>query len=115
VVEDLPVRGWCTREVRHEEIASALYGPRANARHVALDPLPMMVGEDTIALASLDRFDFVAGLLTRDEACPRSSDRKCGNASRPQRTSKRRLCALRHPDRSGLDPDALLGPRTEHE
>ena len=104
-------KGWYARESRRGEIASMLYG--ANARRVALDPLPMMAEEGTIELVSLDRFDFLAGLLARDEARTRPGDRGCGSTSDPQPTYGRRLCALRHPDRPGFDPDDLLETRTE--
>jgi hypothetical protein len=87
--------GWYVRESRCGEIASVLYG--ANARRVALDPLPMMAEEGTIELVSLDRFDFLVGLLARDEARTRPGDRGCGNTSDPQPTYGRRFCALRHP------------------
>jgi hypothetical protein len=100
--------GWWIRESRRGEIASALYGPCANVKRVALDPLPMMASEGTIALVSLDRFDFVAGLLARDGSRTRPSHRKCDDASGPQPTSERRFCAFRHPDRSGFDPDDVL-------
>jgi hypothetical protein len=98
--------GWHARESRRGEIASVLYG--ANARRVALDPLPPMAEEGTIEFVSLDRFDFLAGLLARDEARTRPGDRGCDNTSDPQPTYGRRLCALRHPDRPEFDPDDLL-------
>ena len=98
--------GWYARESRRGEIASVLYG--ANARRVALDRLPMMAEEGTIELVSLDRFDFLAGLLARDEARTRPGDRGCGSTSDQQPTYGRRLCALWHPDRPGFDPDDLL-------
>ena len=67
--------GWYIREIRRREVASVLYG--SCAKRVALDPLPMMASEGLIALVSLDRFDFLADLLARDEARSRPSYRKC--------------------------------------
>jgi hypothetical protein len=62
-----------------------------------------MAEEGTTELVSLDRFDFLAGLLARDEARTRPGVRGCGNTPVPQLTYGRRLCALRHPGRPGLD------------
>ena len=97
--------GWRVREGQRGEIVSMLCGP--NAGRVALDPLPTMASEDTIALVSLDRFDFVVGLLAHEGA--RSSHGQCGSTPDRQRTYGRRLCALRHPDRAGRGTDGLLG------
>ena len=107
--------GWYVKESRCGEIASVLYGPVANARRVALDPLPMMTEEGTIELVSLDRFDFVAGLLAREEVRTRSGHRKCGSALGRQSTYGRRLCAPRHPERAGFDPDGILRTWAEPE
>ncbi len=76
--------GWYVRESRRGEIASVLYG--ANARRAALDPLPMMAEEGTIELVSLDRFDFVVGLMAHDGARTRPSHEQCGSTPDRQRT-----------------------------
>lgn len=55
--------GWRIREGRRGEVASVLYGQGANAKRVVLDPLPSMVEEGTVALASMDRGSFMAHLL----------------------------------------------------
>ena len=107
--------GWHARKSRYAEIASVLYGTAANARRVALDPLPVMAEEGTVELVSLDRFDFLAGLLARDEERTRPGDRSCGNASGQQPNYGRRFCALRPPGRSRFVPDELLGSRAEPE
>ena len=107
--------GWRAREGQRGEIVSMLYGPHANAGRVALDPLPTMASEGTVSLVSLDRFDFVVGLLAHDGACTPAGRRQCGSAPHRQRTYGRRLCALRHPDRSGCGPDGLLETRAESE
>ena len=102
--------GWYVKESRCGEIASVLYGPVANARRVALDPLPMMTEEGTIELVSLDRFDFVAGLLAREEVRTRSGHRKCGSALGRQSTYGRRLCAPGIPSGPGSIPTVSSEP-----
>jgi hypothetical protein len=56
--------GWRTRQTSPGELASVLYGPCADAKRVALDPLPEMVDKDkSIGLLAMDRDDFLKVLL----------------------------------------------------
>jgi hypothetical protein len=54
---------WRVRPSSCRELVSVLYGPRAQARGVVLDPLPQMVADGTIELVSLNRGRFVNRLL----------------------------------------------------
>jgi hypothetical protein len=47
------------RETTAGEVLSLLYGPRSVARHVALDPLPEVLGGGLLELLALDRERFV--------------------------------------------------------
>ena len=61
--------GWYTRETSTGEIVSVLYGPCLDAKGVALDPLPGMVGDGTVNLVRLGRERFLErlGILSK---CP---------------------------------------------
>ena len=54
---------WCVRTSGCGEIVSVLYGPCAQVRNVALDPLPEMVTDETLRLVSLERRRFVDHIL----------------------------------------------------
>lgn len=55
--------GWRVRETAAAEVVRLLFGPRARARLVVLDPLPATLGGDINQLFSLDRADFARLLL----------------------------------------------------
>ena len=55
---------WRTRQTSPGELVSVLHGPCADAKRVALDPLPEMVDKDkSIGLLTIDRDDFLRVLL----------------------------------------------------
>ncbi len=54
---------WRARITGCGELVSVFYGACTSVRRVALDPLPEMVADGTIGLASLDRSRFVDQLL----------------------------------------------------
>jgi hypothetical protein len=51
--------GWGVRESSAGELVSVLYGPCAEVKEVALDPLPEMVAGSTVGLVSLPRERFI--------------------------------------------------------
>jgi len=53
--------GWQTKETKHEELVSVLYGPCRYAEQVSLDPLP-----EVLEPVGLTREAFVKALLTSD-------------------------------------------------
>ena len=55
--------GWRVAETRCGELASVLCGPCRGARGVALDPLPEMLEDGTVALVGVGRERFLARLL----------------------------------------------------
>jgi hypothetical protein len=57
--------GWRVRESRAGEVVSVLYGPCADVKEVALDPLPEMVAERIVGLVSLPRERFIEGITAR--------------------------------------------------
>jgi hypothetical protein len=59
--------GWRVSESGTGELVSALYGPCAGVKEVALDPLPTIVAERTVGLMSLDRKRFVEGFIEGGE------------------------------------------------
>jgi hypothetical protein len=56
---------WQASERRAGELVSVLYGPCADVKEVALDPLPEMVAERTVGLVSLDQERFIEGMMVR--------------------------------------------------
>jgi len=54
--------GWRERESSAGELVSVLCGPCADAKSVALDPLPGMLGDGTAALVEVDRERFLKGI-----------------------------------------------------
>jgi hypothetical protein len=60
--------GWHARESSTGELVSLLYGPCADVGSVALDPLPGMAADGTLALVSVGREGFLERLL--DEGAP---------------------------------------------
>jgi hypothetical protein len=56
---------WQASESRAGELVSVLYGPCADVKEVALDPLPEMVAERTVGLVSLDQERFIEGMMVR--------------------------------------------------
>jgi hypothetical protein len=60
--------GWRIKESRCGEVASVLLGPCANVQRVVLDPPPVMMACWTVALASMDRDDFLAHALALEGA-----------------------------------------------
>jgi hypothetical protein len=61
--------GWQVSESRAGELVSMLYGPCTSVKEVALDPLPEMVADRTVALVSLDREHFIRGVMARRGFC----------------------------------------------
>lgn len=61
-----PSRGWRIRETTTRELVSLLFGQRAAAGWIALDPVPEIGGEALVGIVSLKREDFVSflGLAT---------------------------------------------------
>ena len=55
--------GWRARQSSPGELISVLYGPCADVRSVALDPLPEMLEDGTIGLVTLGRGRFVQAVL----------------------------------------------------
>ncbi len=58
-----PGDGWRTAETRCGELASLLCGPCRGVRGVALDPLPEMLEDGTMALVGMERAPFLKRLL----------------------------------------------------
>jgi hypothetical protein len=56
--------GWRARESSAGEIVSVLYGPCSGAEGVALDPLPEMMADKSLALVRLGRKRFSGWLLS---------------------------------------------------
>jgi hypothetical protein len=54
---------WSARESSTGEIVSVLYGPCSGVENVALDPLPEMMDDETLALVRLGRKRFLGWLL----------------------------------------------------
>ena len=77
--------GWRIRESRCGEVASVLYGPCARVERVTLDPPPTMPTSWAVALASMERDDFLAHLLAREGADQGSGRRARGNAAGTRR------------------------------
>jgi hypothetical protein len=61
--------GWQVNESRGGELISMLYGPCTSVKEVALDPLPGMMADRTVALVSLDRERFIRGVMARRGFC----------------------------------------------
>jgi hypothetical protein len=55
--------GWSARESSTGEIVSVLYGPCSGVESVALDPLPEMMDDETLALVRLGRKRILGWLL----------------------------------------------------
>ena len=53
--------GWRARETSAGELVSVLYGPCADVRCVALDPVPGMLQDGTVGLVEVDRKRFLQG------------------------------------------------------
>ena len=60
-----PEHGWRVRETRSGELVSLLCGPCKGVRGVALDPLPEILEDDTVALVRVKRDPFLGWLLGR--------------------------------------------------
>ena len=54
---------WRTRESTIEELVSVLYGPCTGVKSVALDPLPEILEEGTLALVRVGRGRFLERAL----------------------------------------------------
>jgi hypothetical protein len=61
-----PGGGWRVRESRSEELASVLCGPCKGVRGVALDPLPRMLEDGTLALVRVGRERFLGRILAQE-------------------------------------------------
>ena len=69
-----PGTGWEVREIPREELISVLYGPCADVKKVALDPLPVVGGEMMVDLVSLGRENFVRSFVgEREPSAPHRS------------------------------------------
>lgn len=55
--------GWRARESSVGELVSVLYGPCAGVKGVALDPLPEMLADGTLALVGVGRERFLGRIL----------------------------------------------------
>jgi len=66
--------GWRVRESRCGELVSVLCGPCADVKGVALDPLPQMIEDGTLAFSCWSRREFVRALTggSGHEARPHS-------------------------------------------
>jgi hypothetical protein len=58
-----PADGWRVRASDCGDLVSVLYGPCAGSKGVALDPLPEMLGDPTIALVVVERNRFYSHFL----------------------------------------------------
>ena len=58
--------GWRVKESRRGEIGSVLCGPCAFVEGVALDPLPQLLEDGTVALVWTGREHFLERLLARE-------------------------------------------------
>ncbi len=58
--------GWRARESCAGELASVLCGPCADAKSVALDPLPEMLEDGTLALVGVGRKRFLGQILASE-------------------------------------------------
>jgi hypothetical protein len=72
--------GWRVGETRCGELASVLCGPCKGARGVALDPLPEMLEDGTLALVGVGRERFLARLLGLPRPGPAGRARKAPNS-----------------------------------
>ena len=61
-----PGEGWRVRESRCGELGSVLCGPCAFVEGVALDPLPQMLEDGTVALVWTRREHFLGRLVARE-------------------------------------------------
>ncbi len=68
---EVTLEGWQVRESTAGELISVLHGPCAGVERVALDPLPKMVAQRTVRLASLSRERFLDLLLSRERSLGR--------------------------------------------
>ena len=78
--------GWGVRESSAGELVSVLYGPCAEVKEVALDPLPEMVAGSTLGLVSLPRERFIEQSLrwstpSRLAGDPRTLQSRLGSGS----------------------------------
>ena len=58
---------WRARESCADELVSVLYGPSKGVKSVALDPLPEMLEDGTLALVEVGRERFVEQILVREK------------------------------------------------
>jgi len=72
---------WRASESSARGLVSALYGPCAGVRHVALDPLPEMVAEKSVGLVSL-RWERFLRRIARPEGEQPSPAYRSGDARR---------------------------------
>ena len=54
--------GWRVRKTTAREVVHVLFGSKAGARMVVLDPLPTVLGDEANLLVSLRRDEFARGL-----------------------------------------------------
>lgn len=71
-----PGAGWRVKETAAGEMTHALFGPRARARRVVLDPLPAVLGQEANLLVSLESEEFARRLYAGQGA---------GSSGRPHR------------------------------
>ncbi len=78
--------GWWVRKTTTEEVVHVLFGSRAAARRVVLDPLPAVLGDETNLLASLGRERVRAGLgrRARGRRDPRCEEGAAGPDRKPK-------------------------------
>jgi hypothetical protein len=58
---------WRARESYADELGSVLYGPCKGVESVALDPLPEMLEDETLALVGVGRRRFLEQILAREK------------------------------------------------
>jgi hypothetical protein len=93
---------WQAFEVSGGEVLSFLFGPRAIAQNVALDPSPEIVNEMAVGLVTLSRERFVGRIVDADDA---------GSGDRPPAAGSARDTASWLPpgyDLDRSDPDVLF-------
>jgi hypothetical protein len=59
--------GWRVRQTSVGELVSVLYGPCSDAKHVALDPMPVVARKEPVGLPTMHRNDFLRFLLGEED------------------------------------------------
>ena len=72
---------WLALEVSGGELLSILFGPRAVARNVALDPSPEIVDGMAVGLVTLSRERFVGRIVDAEDGASPGKHRPGGSAS----------------------------------